>query len=151
MVGEEWAMFFTMQVLIALILAVIFIALAVLHIAWGLGLKWGGDSLLPQKPDGTLLFNPGIAVCFVVALIFVLPALIYLMRVGILVTGIPDWVPYAGVWGVALVLLIRAIGDFRYAGFTKTIKSTSFARKDTRFYTPFCLVLAALSVILQFL
>jgi hypothetical protein len=55
------------------------------------------------------------------------------------------------VWGIAAVLLIRAIGDFRYAGLTKRINDTSFARKDTRFYTPFCLALAALSVILQFL
>jgi hypothetical protein len=137
--------------LIALVLSVIFIALALLHIAWSLGFKWGGDDFLPQKPDGTPLFNPGIVACFVVALMFVLPALIYLMRVGILDTDIPDWVPYVGVWGVAIVLLIRAIGDFRYAGLTKRINDTSFARKDTRFYTPFCLVLATLNVILQLL
>jgi hypothetical protein len=143
-------MLHAIQTSIALALALIFIALAVLHIAWALGFKWGGDRLLPQKPDGTPLFNPGIAVCLVVAFICVLPALIYLTRVGILLTDLPGWVSYVGVWGIALVLLIRAIGDFRYAGLTKKIKDTSFAHRDTRFYTPFCLVLAALSAILQF-
>ncbi|MDR1088094.1 MAG: DUF3995 domain-containing protein [Coriobacteriales bacterium] len=144
-------MLHTIQLIIALTLSAVFIALAVLHVAWALGFKWGGNSLLPQKPDGTLLFNPGTVACFIVALVFVLPALIYLMRVGILATGIPDWVPSVGVWGIALVLLVRAIGDFRYAGLTKKIKNTSFARRDTRLYTPLCLVLAALSIVLQLL
>jgi hypothetical protein len=73
------------------------------------------------------------------------------MRTDILATGIPSWIPYTGVWGIVAVLLIRAIGDFRYAGLTKKIRNTSFAHKDTRIYTPFCLVIAALSTILQFL
>jgi hypothetical protein len=144
-------MSFTMPMLIALILSTVFIALAALHVAWALGFKWGGDSLLPQQPDGTLLFRPGTVACLAAALMFVLPALIYLMRVGILVTGVPDWVPYVGVWGVAAVLLVRAVGEFRYAGLTKRIKGTSFARRDTRIYTPLCLVLAALSAALQVL
>ncbi|MDR1015251.1 MAG: DUF3995 domain-containing protein [Coriobacteriales bacterium] len=144
-------MSFTIPMLIALLLSAAFIALAALHVAWGLGFTWGGDSLLPQQPDGTLLFKPGAVACFAAALMFALPALIYLMRVGILVTGVPDWVPYVGVWGVAAVLLVRAVGEFRYAGLTKKIKGTSFARRDTRIYTPLCLVLAALGVTLQVL
>jgi hypothetical protein len=137
--------------LIGATLAMVFVALAALHIAWGLGFRWGGDDLLPQRPDGTPLFNPGIVACSAVAFMFTLPALTYLMRTDILATGIPSWIPYAGVWGIVAVLLIRVIGDFRYAGLTKKIRNTSFADKDTRIYTPFCLVIAALSAILQFL
>jgi hypothetical protein len=125
--------------------------LAVLHGAWGLGLKWGGIDLLPQNPDGTPLFNPGAVVCFVASAVFVLVALAFVLRVGILAIGVPAWVSYGGVWCIAAVLLLRATGDFRYAGLTKTIRNTSFARKDTRIYTPFCLVMAALCIVIQVL
>jgi hypothetical protein len=70
---------------------------------------------------------------------------------GILAIGVPAWVSYGGVWCIAAVLLLRAMGDFRYAGLTKTIRNTSFARKDTRIYTPFCLVMAALCIVIQVL
>jgi hypothetical protein len=140
---------FTMQTVIALVLSVVFIALAILHIAWALGFKWGGEALLPQKPDGALLFNPGVLACFAAAFMFALPALILLVRAGVLFASIPAWMSYVGVWGIATVLFVRAIGDFRYAGLTKRIRGTSFARMDSRVYTPLCLALAALCVILQ--
>jgi hypothetical protein len=97
-----------------------------------------------------LLFNPGVAACLAAAFMFALPALIFLARADILLTDLPSWVPYVGVWGVAAVLFIRTIGDFRYAGLTKRIRDTSFARMDTRIYTPLCLVLVLFCIILQF-
>ncbi|MDR2672434.1 MAG: DUF3995 domain-containing protein [Coriobacteriales bacterium] len=144
-------MLFAVQSAIALVLSAVFIALAVVHIAWGLGYKWGGINLLPQDLHGMPLFNPGAAACFATGLICMFPVAIFLARVGILVPDIPAWVPSVGVWGVAAVLLLRAIGDFRYAGLTKRIRMTEFARRDTRFYTPFCIIVALLCVIIQLL
>jgi hypothetical protein len=43
---------------------------------------------------------------------------------------------------LALVLLLRAVGDFHYVGFFKRIRNTRFAKMDTLIYTPLCLALA---------
>ncbi|KRE83053.1 hypothetical protein ASG89_13045 [Paenibacillus sp. Soil766] len=42
----------------------------------------------------------------------------------------------------ATFLVLRAIGDFKYLGFFKKVKHTSFSYYDTRFYSPLCLFLA---------
>jgi hypothetical protein len=43
---------------------------------------------------------------------------------------------------LALVLLLRAVGDFRLVGFFKRIRGSRFARLDTALYSPFCVLLA---------
>ena len=40
-----------------------------------------------------------------------------------------------------LVLLLRAIGDFNLVGFFKRIRGSAFARMDTWFYSPLCVLL----------
>jgi hypothetical protein len=47
---------------------------------------------------------------------------------------------------IAVVLLLRAIGDFRFVGFFKTVKDTRFAVNDTYIFSPLCLILAILSL-----
>jgi len=41
-----------------------------------------------------------------------------------------------------LVLLARAVGDFKYVGFFKTVRASRFAVLDTWFYSPLCALLA---------
>ena len=43
---------------------------------------------------------------------------------------------------LALGLLARAIGEFRYVGFFKRVRGSRFARLDTWVYSPLCLLLA---------
>jgi hypothetical protein len=142
---------FSPQTLITLILALVFIGLTALHAAWGLGLRLGEGSFLPQRADGTPLFVPGPAVCFGAALLFLLTAGVFLMRIGLFAALIPAWGSYAGIWVIAAVTLLRAIGDLRYCGVTKQIRTTKFARMDTLVYTPFCLIISVLSVAIQLL
>lgn len=40
-------------------------------------------------------------------------------------------------------MLLRGVGEFRYVGLFKRVKGSRFARNDTRFYSPLCLMLAA--------
>ncbi|MBX3325917.1 MAG: DUF3995 domain-containing protein [Nitrospira sp.] len=51
---------------------------------------------------------------------------------------------------LAVILLLRAIGDFRLVGFWKRIRKTRFARLDTAVSSPLCLVLAIGSAIVGF-
>ena len=39
-------------------------------------------------------------------------------------------------------MLARAIGEFRLVGFFKTVKGSLFARMDTLFFSPLCVLLS---------
>lgn len=132
-----------------LVNCIIFLLLALLHIYWAFGGKWGIRYAVPAAPDGEPLFRPG-------------PFATLLVAAGLLVFSWVDlswygWLrPLGGLkyirWGglgIAFIFLIRAIGDFRHVGFTKTNKQTLFAYWDTRMYSPLCLLLS-LSHILAF-
>ena len=58
-------------------------------------------------------------------------------------TILPGWMVALGAPVVAVVLLVRAIGDFRYIGFFKRVRGTRFARLDTRYFSPVALMLGA--------
>lgn len=61
---------------------------------------------------------------------------------GILPLGFPPvalfWLSYA----LAVGLLARAVGEFKYLGFFKRVRGTKFATLDTLVYSPLCLLLA---------
>ncbi len=48
-------------------------------------------------------------------------------------------------WGnraIGIAFLARAIGSFKYVGFTKTFRNSEFATTDTYLISPLCLVIA---------
>jgi len=44
-----------------------------------------------------------------------------------------------------IVFAARAVGDFKYMGFFKSVKGTKFALWDTRMYSPLNVVLSVLA------
>jgi hypothetical protein len=128
----------------AMTLCVIFLALSVLHIFWALGGKWGFENAIPTR-DGVPLFTPGAASTLLIAFMLLTAAFISLWR-GIMPHMGPTWIPRLGVWIIAFVFAARSIGDFRYCGFFKRIRSTPFARNDTLIYSPLCVCVSALSI-----
>jgi len=44
--------------------------------------------------------------------------------------------------GLAALLFIRAVGDFRFVGFFKKVRDSRFAQLDTVLYSPLCALLA---------
>jgi len=67
------------------------------------------------------------------------------MRSGFAPLPVPAWIGRIGVWGIALAFAARAIGERRYLGFFKRVRGTQFAQRDTRFYSPLCVLIAALA------
>ena len=69
----------------------------------------------------------------------------------LLVGAVAGWAPRVGYrvggGGVGVVLLARAVGDRRSVGFWKRERSTEFARRDTVLYSPLCLVLGLVAVL----
>ena len=51
------------------------------------------------------------------------------------------WVYNYGYYFLAGIFILRAIGDFKYVGFFKKVKNTPFAKLDSKFYSPLCLLI----------
>jgi len=54
-------------------------------------------------------------------------------------------------WAIPAIFLLRALGDFRYVGFFKKVKTTPFAKADTKFFSPLCLMLGLFGIAIQLL
>ena len=115
----------------------IFIFISGFHFYWAFGGKLGSQAVIP-KIEGKLVFQPPVLATVLVALVMLVGAWL-------------SWQPHANscaktlIYGnltIGIVMLIRAIGDFKYVGFFKKIKGTLFAQNDTRYYSPLCLLIS---------
>ena len=137
---------------LAALLAVLLGVIAALHVYWAVGGSWGSDVVVPTTPDGpdansdgSPAFSPGALATAAVAALLVVAALVPLGAAGAVDLPVPEELVRFAIWALAVVLLVRAVGDFRYVGAFKRVRGTRFARLDDRFYTPLCLALSALA------
>jgi hypothetical protein len=140
-----------MIAVVALLLFSIFLFLSGLHFYWGLGGRWASQAVVPTLPNGALTFRPGPVPTFIVAFGLLGMGLLVLSGAGVLALPLPEWVNRYGLWAIAGIFGLRAIGEFRYVGFFKTIRHTPFGHNDTRYYSPLCLAIAGLALGLVFL
>jgi hypothetical protein len=91
---------------------------------------------------GKPLFVPSRRATALVGVALLLFACLVGATAGLLEAGIPVRVLSWLCNGLALGLLARAIGEFKYVGFFKRVRDTRFARLDTLLYSPLCLLLA---------
>ncbi|MGI9550726.1 MAG: DUF3995 domain-containing protein [Aurantibacter sp.] len=139
-----------MFVIIGVTMFLIILALSILHFYWLLGGKWGFDNALPKSLNGERLLNPKKGSTALVGLILLSFALYFLNRV-LNYGQLPAWIDQVAGWGIPIVFLLRAVGDFNYIGFFKKVKKTAFGRLDSRYYSPLCLLLALIGFFLQFI
>jgi hypothetical protein len=137
-----------MTTVIAIILFLVFLFLASMHVYWALGGRWGGEAVIPSKDDNAKLFTPGPLPTLIVAAGLLLLGSIILVSAGLIPFALPTWLGNYALWIIAAIFMLRAIGDFKYVGFFKKITKTRFARNDTRYYSPLCLVICTLTIIL---
>lgn len=126
-----------------------FLTLAAVHGYWAIGGTAGLDAALPADAGGTIRLRPTPGLTWAVAAGLLLLA-------GISAAHLPFGAGHRTTWlrvadgAMAVVFGLRAVGDFRYVGLSKRIHGTTFARLDTRYYTPLCLLLAASGAWLAF-
>jgi Protein of unknown function (DUF3995) len=125
---------------IARSVSTVFMALSGLHAYWALGGHRGMRAAIPQL-DGKPLFQPGSGATLMVAGLLGVAATLVLERAAVGPGIFPPVVSHWGAWSVAAVLTARAVGEFRYVGFFKTERETTFARLDTCLYSPLALAL----------
>jgi hypothetical protein len=130
-----------MDAAVAIIVSLTFVVLALWHFRMALSTDKGTGGAVPSQ-SGKPLFVPSARATLAVG--FVLLAFAYLVAAaaGLVASGLPrallSWPCYA----LALGLLARAVGEFRYVGFFKRVRDSRFARLDTLLYSPLCLLLA---------
>lgn len=139
-----------MTTVIAIILFLIFLFISSIHFYWAFGGKWGSDAVLPTKDDSnTKILNPAILPSFIVAVGLLSFGLFILVMSGLISIDIPQWLFKYGLWIIASIFILRAIGDFNYVGFFKKIKHTKFGKSDTKYYSPLCLTIGIFTIILE--
>ena len=115
-------------------------ALAGLHVYWATTDHAALATVVPTV-EGEPLFRPTRFATFGVALLLTLAAGVLIGARGWLGAIAPRWLFRAGAGGVALVFLLRAVGDFHWVGFFKTHQGTRFASLDSALYSPLCVAL----------
>ena len=138
-----------MTILIGIILSLIFIAISLLHFYWAIGGRWNFLSVVPTKETGERIMNPGTFSSIVVSIGLFLFAILILIKTNLISINIPMWLFNYGCWILALIFIARAIGDFKYVGFFKKIKDTDFGKADTKYFSPLCLFIGVLCIVLE--
>jgi hypothetical protein len=138
-----------MTSLISILLFLIFLFLSSIHFYWGFGGKWGKDAVIPTKDNNIKVILPGALSTFIVALSFLGFAAFILAKTEFLNISIPPFFEKFGLWIIAIIFQLRAIGEFKYIGFFKKIKHTKFGHNDTKYYSPLCLTIVVLIIILE--
>ncbi|MEA3009570.1 MAG: hypothetical protein QOJ91_1262 [Sphingomonadales bacterium] len=134
---------------LAVALAIIAFA-ASFHVYGALGGRTGHSVSLPQRPDGVPVmahrlpwWRPAAAG---VALGLVALAALLLAHSGFLPLPLPGGPAKAALLAAGLAFVARALVPNRYVGFFKTLRTTRWARYDTRLYSPLFLLLGLLLV-----
>lgn len=135
--------------MLSTILLVIFTSLGFIHFYWLFGGKWGLEKVIPTKDNQLNTLSIPKFATLIVGLIFVFFGLIYLVKSGLTNLEVPNWVTNYGYWILPSIFILRAIGDFKYVGFFKKIKNTNFAKADSMFFSPLCLTVAILGMLIQ--
>ncbi|PKB18249.1 DUF3995 domain-containing protein [Flavobacterium sp. 5] len=137
-----------MTTIISAILFLIFAFLSAIHFYWGFGGRWGSQAVFPTKDDSIKLQMPGIIPTLIVAFGLLVICLFILQKGAILNFLIPTWLDKYGLWVIAGIFIVRAIGEFNYLGFFKKIKHTQFGKNDTKYYSPLCLIIGILAILM---
>ena len=130
-----------MNTVLAIIVSLAFVALALWHFRMALSPTGGVSGAVPSE-SGKPLFVPSVRATVAVGVVLLGFACLVAATAGLVEVGLPvrvlSWFCYA----LALGLLARAVGEFKYVGFFKRVRGSRFARLDTLLYSPLCLLLA---------
>lgn len=136
--------------ILSLINFLLFVALSSLHVYWACGgAKWL-NAALPEIESNKKVLNPGRFLTQVVATGLLLFAVISLGGSGILNAYVKESVLLYGNAAIAFIFFVRAIGDFKYVGFFKKVSHTVFSKNDTKYYSPLCLLIACIALIISY-
>lgn len=130
-----------LKIILGLFLFSIFFLISMIHFYWGIGGSWAISSTIPTTMADEKVINPKLPSCFLVGSGFFIIGLFILIKAGLVFLKLPNWILNYGLWIISSLFILRAIGEFKYVGLFKKIQTTKFAKTDSKYFTPFCLLL----------
>lgn len=133
-----------------LILTAVFTFLSLIHIYWLLGGEWGLRGAIPQlENQKESLAIPKLGT-LVVALVLAFFGCFYFTQTGIIKSFFSENFERTLNWIIPVLFIARSIGEFKYVGFFKKVKSTYFSKWDTKFHSPLCFAVGVLGIIINY-
>jgi hypothetical protein len=139
-----------MEILVTILFSV-FSLLAAIHFSWALGGVGGFEDSIPKTEDGKWVIKPKKTDSAIVGTGLLLFGIFYLIKGDMISLQLSGWTMIIATWLIPSIFLLRSIGDFKYIGFFKKVKSTEFAAKDSKYYSPLCLGIATIGFALGFI
>ncbi len=126
----------------------LFFLLSILHFYWAVGGRVWYDDVLPTNSNGLNRMNPSTTAGLIIAFGLLFFALITVGNIGLFDKHIKRKYFRFGALIITIIFFLRAIGDFKLFGFFKTISRTRFGVNDTQIFTPLCIFIALLSLLI---
>jgi hypothetical protein len=131
----------TMKTMAGMFLVTVFLCLATLHVYWALGGQFGTLATVPRV-EGRRLFRPSPIGTLMVAAALGAAAAVVAGTLGWLGPRVPARAFRLLLFALSLVFVLRAVGDFHYVGFFRSVGEGPFGYWDLRLYSPLCLLIA---------
>lgn len=138
-----------LQSSIAVLLSGILFVLSGIHFYWAWGGRWAAGVVVPARENGQKVFEPRPFETIIVAFSLMCTGIYILIRASLIRVILPHWLMQYGLYILGGLFLLRAIGEGRYVGFFKRIRKTTFGQLDTKYFSPFCLLLSILFFVLS--
>jgi len=127
----------------------VFIILSGIHWNWVFGGNWGFENAIPTDLNGNKVLNPKKVESSIVAIGLLVFATYYFFIGDLISIEFPNWVSIYVGWIISCIFILRSIGDFKYVGFFKKIKTTNFGKFDSKIFSPLCLVIGLIGIIIE--
>lgn len=135
--------------ILSILLSLILIGLGMIHFNWVIGGKFGFSESLPTKENGERVLNPKKIDSAIVGIGLTIFGIFYLVKSELIEYRLPDWIIDYGSWIIPIIFLLRAVGEFKYVGFFKSIKKTDFGKLDTKLFSPLCLIIGIVGILIH--
>jgi len=126
----------------------IFLSLSILHFYWAFGGKLWYEDVLPTNSSGLRRMNPSMAATLIIAFGLIFLAFITTGNQGLFDKYVKRKYFRYGALIIAVIFFLRAIGDFKFIGLFKTVTRTKFGVNDTQIFSPLCVFIALLSLLI---
>jgi Protein of unknown function (DUF3995) len=129
-------------------LVVVLLALAGLHLYWGLGGYWPGADgpSLSERVVGTRGRPPGFLACALVALALLAAAGVVVSAHAGPAFGRQSWIAYGGYACLILVFGLRGLASYLTPVFGYA-RGTPFYDLNRKYYSPLCVIIAVLLIV----
>ena len=135
--------------ILSILLSLILIGLGAFHLYWAMGGEFGFSESLPTNENGERVLNPKKIHSAIVGIGLIIFGIFYILKSSLMALILPVWImKYVG-WIIPGIFLLRAVGEFKYVGFFKSVKNTEFGKLDSKFFTPLCLMIGIFGLVIH--